>query len=37
MNNIILVHVVYTFTDLSHKQNAVSLCEGEIICHNPFK
>jgi len=37
MNNIILVHVVHTFTDLSHEQDAVSFCEGEIICYHSFE
>lgn len=37
MYNKVLVHVVDSLTDLAHEQNAVSLSEGEVVCHHTLK
>lgn len=33
----VLVHVVDSLTDLADEQDAVSLSEGEVVCHHTFK
>lgn len=37
MDDEILVHVVNTITNLSHKEDAVPFCESEVVSHHTLK
>lgn len=37
MKNIIVVHVLNTFTDLSHEEDHITLSEGEVVGHHSLE